>query len=195
MKHSVIGMDIAKKVFQLHTVDPLSGKIERIKLRREDVLAFFAQRQSCLVAIEACGSAHWWARQLRQHGHEVRLLAPRSVRPFVLRNKTDAADAQAIWTAVQQPGACRVAIKQADQQAILSLHRIRAQLLKFRIMQSNGLRGLFYEFGIVLPRGMPPCPRLCRKPSPRRKIRFLLYFWRACASSGRGCSDWRRKSG
>jgi len=77
----------------------------------------------------------------------------RSVRPFVLRNKTDAADAQAIWTAVQQPGACLVAIRQADQQVILSLHRIRAQLLKFRIMQSNGLRGLFYEFGVVLPEG------------------------------------------
>ncbi|TBW33925.1 IS110 family transposase [Azotobacter chroococcum] len=153
MKQNVIGMDIAKKVFQLHTVDRNSGKIERIKLRRDEVLPFFAQRQSCLVAIEACGSAHWWARQLRQQGHEVHLLAPRSVRPFVLRNKTDAADAQAIWTAVQQPGACLVAIKQADQQAILSLHRIRAQLLKFRIMQSNGLRGLFYEFGIVLPEG------------------------------------------
>lgn len=153
MKHSVIGMDIAKKVFQLHTVVPLTGKIERIKLRRDEVLPFFAAQQPCLVAIEACGGAHWWARQLQGFGHEVRLLAPRSVRPFVLRNKTDAADAQAIWTAVQQPGACLVAIKQADQQAVLSLHRIRAQLLKFRIMQSNGLRGLFYEFGIVLPEG------------------------------------------
>ena len=104
MKHSVIGMDIAKKVFQLHSVDPLSGKIERIKLRRDEVLPFFAAHQPCLVAIEACGGAHWWARQLQVFGHEVRLLAPRAVRPFVLRNKTDAADAQAIWTAVQQPG-------------------------------------------------------------------------------------------
>lgn len=153
MKHSVIGMDIAKKVFQLHTVDQCTGRIERIKLRRDEVLAFFANYPTSLVAIEACGSAHWWARQLQQQGHEVRLLAPRSVRPFVLRNKTDAADAQAIWTAVQQPGACLVAIKQADQQAILSLHRIRSQLLKFRIMQSNSLRGLLYEFGIVLPEG------------------------------------------
>ena len=153
MKRCVIGMDIAKKVFQLHTVDSCTGKIERIKLRRDGVLAFFANYPSSLVAIEGCGSAHWWARQLQQQGHEVRLLAPRSVRPFVLRNKTDAADAQAIRTAVQQPGACLVAIKQPDQQVILSLHRIRAQLLKFRIMQSNGLRGLLYEFGIVLPEG------------------------------------------
>lgn len=126
-------------------MDLCTGKIERIKLRRDEVLAFFANYPTSLVAIEACGSAHWWARQLQQQGHEVR--------PFVLRNKTDAVDAQAIWTAVQQPGACLVAIKQADQQAILSLHRIRAQLLKFRIMQSNSLRGLLYEFGIVLPEG------------------------------------------
>lgn len=153
MKDSVIGMDIAKQVFQLHTVNRSSGTIERIKLRREEVLPFFANYPTRLVAIEACGSAHWWARQLQQLGHEVRLLAPRSVRPFVLRNKTDAADAQAIWTAVQQPGACTVAIKQVEQQAILSLHRLRAQLLKFRIMQSNALRGLFYEFGMVLPAG------------------------------------------
>lgn len=153
MNHSVIGMDIAKQVFQLHTVDRNSGKIEVIRLRREDVLAFFARRQPCLVAMEACGGAHWWARQLQQQGHEVRLLASRSVRPFVLRNKTDAADVQAIWTAVQQPGACLVAIKQAKQQTILSLHRIRAQLLKVRIMQSNALRGLLYELGIVLPEG------------------------------------------
>ncbi|NHN75870.1 IS110 family transposase [Azotobacter chroococcum] len=153
MNHRMIGMDIAKQVFQLHTVDRSSGKIEVIRLRREEVLAFFARRQPCQVAMEACGGAHWWARQLQQQGHEVRLLAPRSVRPFVLRNKTDAADAQAIWTAVQQPGACLVAIKQAEQQTILSLHRIRAQLLKIRIMQSNALRGLLYEFGIVLPEG------------------------------------------
>lgn len=153
MKDSVIGMDIAKQVFQLHTVNRSSGTIERIKLRRAEVLPFFANYPISLVAIEACGSAHWWARQLQQLGHEVRLLAPRSVRPFVLRNKTDAADAQAIWTAVQQPGACTVAIKQVDQQAILSLHRLRAQLLKFRIMQSNALRGLFYEFGMILPEG------------------------------------------
>lgn len=137
----------------MHTADPRTGKIENIKLWRDEVLAFFANYPASLVAIEACGSAHRWARQLQQQGHEARLLAPRLVRPFVLRNKTDAADAQAIWTAVQQPGACLVAIKQADQQEILSLHRIRAQLLKFRIMQSNGLRGLLYEFGIVLPEG------------------------------------------
>ena len=153
MKHSVVGMDIAKRVFQLHSVDPKTGEIERIKLRRDQVLPFFAQRRACLVAMEACGSAHWWGRELRALGHEVRLLAPRSVRPFVRSNKTDAADARAIWTAVQQPEARLVAIKSEQQQAILALHRLRAQLMKFRIMQTNALRGLLYEFGEVLPEG------------------------------------------
>jgi len=153
MKHSVIGMDIAKRVFQLHSVDPTTGEIERVKLRRDEVLPFFAQRSASLVAIEACGSAHWWARELRRLGHEVKLLAPKSVRPFVRSNKTDAADARAIWTAVQQPEARLVAVKSEQQQAILALHRLRAQLMKFRIMQTNALRGLLYEFGEVLPEG------------------------------------------
>jgi transposase len=115
--------------------------VERVKLKRDEVLTFFAQRSVCTIAMEACGSAHWWARQLGALGHTVRLLAPRSVRPFVLRNKTDAADARAIWTAAQQPEARFVAVKSEAQQTVLSLHRIRAQLMKFRIMQSNALRG------------------------------------------------------
>jgi len=153
MKHTVIAMDIAKRVFQLHAVDAQTGEIERVKLRREAVREFFARRTPSLVAMEACGSAHYWARELRGLGHEVRLLAPKSVRPFVRSNKTDAADAQAIWTAVQQPEARLVAIKSEAQQAILTLHRMRAQLLKFRVMQSNALRGFLYEFGQVLPEG------------------------------------------
>jgi transposase len=153
MKHTVIAMDIAKRVFQLHAVDPQTGEIERVKLRRDAVLEFFARRPSSLVAIEACGSAHYWARALRGRGHEVRLLAPKSVRPFVRSNKTDAADAQAIWTAVQQPEAKFVAIKSESQQAILTLHRMRAQLMKFRVMQTNAVRGFLCEFGQVVPEG------------------------------------------
>lgn len=152
-QHSVIGLDIAKQVFQAHTVDIETGQIVRLKLRRGQVLEFFAHRAPALVAMEACGSAHWWARQLLAQGHAVRLLPPRQVRPFVLRNKTDAADAQAIWTAAQQPGIKSVAVKSPVQQSVLALHRLRAQLLKMRIMQSNGLRGLLYEFGEVLPEG------------------------------------------
>lgn len=153
MKYSVIGMDIAKQVFQLHRVEVETGEVERIKLRRDDVLPYFARQAPAMVALEACGSAHWWARKLSALGHQVRLLHPKSVRPFVLRNKTDAADARAIWTAAQQPDARFVAAKTETQQAILALHRLRAQLLKFRIMQTNALRGLLYEFGEVLPEG------------------------------------------
>lgn len=153
MKLTVIGMDIAKHVFQLHAVNANTGEIERIKLKRSQVTDFLAQRERSLIAIEACGSAHRWARELQKLGHEVKLISVRSVRPFVLRNKTDAADARAIWTAVQQPEARFVAIKSEQQQTILALHRIRAQLMKFRIMQTNALRGLLYEFGEVLPEG------------------------------------------
>ena len=151
MELSVIGMDIAKNVFQLHCVDRQTGEIERIKLRRNEVLPYFAQRTPAVVAMEACGGAHWWARQLQQLGHTVRLLPAKAVRPFVLRNKTDAADARAIWTAVQQPEMKTVAIKTVYQQSILALHRMRAQLLKFRHMQTNAIRGLLLEFGHPLP--------------------------------------------
>lgn len=152
-QHSVIGIDIAKRIFQLHTVNPDTGEVERVKLKRDALKAFFARRPPCLVVMEACGGAHFWAREFRGLGHEVRLLAPKSVRPFVLRNKTDAADAQAIWMAAQQPEPRWVAIKTEEQQAVLALHRLRAQLMKFRIMQTNALRGLLYEFGAVLPEG------------------------------------------
>jgi transposase len=154
MKQLVIGMDIAKTVFQLHTVEA-SGEVKRVKLRREEVMPFFTQFEPAVVAMEACGSAHEWGRKLSALGHQVKLLAPRSVRPFVLRNKTDAADAKAIWTAVQQPEARIVALKTEHQQTVLALHRMRGQLMKFRIMQTNALRGILYEFGIVLPAGYP----------------------------------------
>ena len=99
----IIGMDIAKSVFQLHIVDPETGEIERLKLKRDRVAAFFANRQRSLVAVEACGGAHHWGRFLQSQGHQVKLLPPKQVRPFVSRDKTDARDAQAIWVAAQQP--------------------------------------------------------------------------------------------
>ncbi len=130
MKTPVIGMDIARHVFQLHAVDVATGKVERVKLNRSEISDFFAKRERSLVAIEACGGAHHWARQLQQLGHDVRLISAHSVRPFVLRNKSDAADARAIWTAAQQPEARFVAIKSEAQQSILAMHRMRAQLMK-----------------------------------------------------------------
>jgi transposase len=153
MELNVIAIDIAKKVFQLHWVEPNTGGIERLKLKRAQVLTWFANREPALVAMEACGGAHEWSRELVKLGHDVRLLPPKVVRPFVHRNKTDAADAQAIWTASQQPGIRFVPVKTQAQQVVLALHRLRAQLMKMRIMQTNEARGLLYEFGIVLPEG------------------------------------------
>jgi transposase len=146
-------MDIAKNVFQIHIVDSESGEIERIKLKRDRVSQFFANRQPSLVAMEACGGAHHWGRTLQAQGHQVKLLPAKQGRPFVLRDKTDARDAQAIWVAAQQPQIREVPVKSEQQQACLTLHRMRTQLMKMRIMQTNALRGLLYEFGIVLPEG------------------------------------------
>jgi transposase len=153
MKVTTFGLDLAKRVFQLHWVDMETGEICRRQLKRSEVLEFFANREAGVVAMEACGSAHYWARKLAALGHEVKLIAAQFVRPFVKSNKTDAADAQAIWEAAQRPGMKFVAVKSEGQQAVLTLHRMRAQLVKMRTMQINQLRGLLYEFGANLPAG------------------------------------------
>ena len=159
MKVTTIGLDIAKKFFQLHWVDMTTGEVHRKQLKREQIAEFFATCEPSLVAMEACGSAHYWARKLQAFGHEVRLVAAQFVRPFVKTNKTDAADARAIWEAAQRPEMRFVAIKTEAQQSVLALHRLREQMVKFRTMQGNQLRGLLYEFGVALPpgraKGMP----------------------------------------
>jgi len=149
----VIGLDIAKHVFQLHSVDMGTGEIVNVQIKRAKVLEHFVNRAACLIAIEACGGAHHWARELRALGHTVRLLHAKIVRPFVSGNKTDATDARAIWLAVQQPGIKFVGIKTAEQQATLTLHRQRELLMKMRTMQTNALRGLLYEFGATFAQG------------------------------------------
>lgn len=152
-KLPVIGLDIAKNVFQLHIVDSDTGEIQRRQLKRAKVAEFFANCQQSLVALEACGGAHHWARCLQAMGHQVKLLPAKHVKAFVLRDKTDALDAQGIWVTAQQSHINGVAVKSEQQQACLSLHSMRQQLMKMRIMQTNALRGLLYEFGIVLPVG------------------------------------------
>lgn len=137
MERTVIAIDIAKKVFQLHWVDTDTGCIERLQMKRAKLLEWFANRTASHVVMEACGGAHDWARTLSGCSHEVRLISPRKVRPFVQRNKTDSADAQAIWTASHRPGMRFVPVKTEAQQVVLSLHRLRAQLMKTRIMQTN----------------------------------------------------------
>ena len=149
----VIGLDIAKHVFQLHTVDMATGEIINIQIKRAKVLEHFVNKPPCLIAIEACGGAHHWARELTTLGHSVHLLHAKIVRPFVSGNKTDATDARAIWLAVQQPGVKFVGIKTAAQQATLTLHRQRELLMKMRNMQTNALRGLLYEFGATFAKG------------------------------------------
>jgi transposase len=149
----VVGMDIAKSVFQLYTVDMKTGELRDKRLKRDKVLEFFRLMAPAMVAMEACGGAHHWARQLQKLGHKVRLVHARAVRPFVQGNKTDVTDARAIWLAVQQSGMRFVAVKTEAQQAALTLHRQRQQLVKMITMQLNGLRGLLYEFGVTLPLG------------------------------------------
>ncbi len=153
MKTTTFGVDLAKRVFQVHWVDMDTGEINRRQLKREQLVTFFAQQAPALIAMEACGSAHYWARRFASFGHEVRLIAPSFVRPFVKRNKTDVADAQAIWEAAQRPEMRFVAVKSEAQQGVLTLHRVRAQLLKMRRMQINQTHGLLYEFGAAVHRG------------------------------------------
>jgi transposase len=152
MKPTPVGIDLAKNVFQVHYVDEQTGEIVSKQIKRAKFLEFFANRAECLIGMEACGGAHHWARELIKLGHQVRLMPGQYVKAFNIRNKNDAADARAIWLAVQQPSKA-VSVKTEMQQAMLSLHRMRAQLVKFRTMQINGLRGLLAEYGEVAGQG------------------------------------------
>jgi transposase len=149
MKYTTVGVDIAKTVFQLHWVDLDSGEAINKQVKRSVFLEQFANREPCLIGMEACSGAQHWARRLIAMGHQVRLMQGKYVKAFVTGNKNDVADARAIWVAVQQPGKT-VAIKSEAQQAVLALHRMRQQLVKFRTMQTNCLRGLLSEYGEVM---------------------------------------------
>lgn len=148
-----LGMDIAKSVFQLYWVEPCTGEIKNIRVRRAKLLEHFATRAPAVVGMEACGVAQHWARELRKLGHEVRLLDGKEVKKFVTRNKSDAIDARAIWQAMQQSPVRFVPVKTELQQAVLALHSMRRQLVKIRTMQINALRGLLTEYGEVFGRG------------------------------------------
>lgn len=150
---TTIGLDLAKNVFQLHGVDAAGNVLLRKQLRRGDVLRFFAGLSPCLVGMEACATAHYWARELAKLGHTVRLMPPAYVKPYVKRGKTDAADAEAIAEAVTRPTMRFVAVKTAEQQAILMLHKVRDLLIRQRTMLINALRGHLAEFGIIAARG------------------------------------------
>jgi len=154
MKITTIGIDLAKNVFQAHGVNE-HGKTEKKKqLKRGQVAEFFANLPPCLIGMEACGSAHYWARKLEGFGHTVKLIAPQFVKPYVKTNKNDAADAEAICEAVARPNMRFVPIKNVEQQAVLSLHRVRQGFVKARTAQANQIRGLLGEFGIIIPQGI-----------------------------------------
>lgn len=152
MAMMTIGLDISKSWFQIHWITA-DGEIIRKKLARGKVLDFFSRLPSCLVGLEACGSAHHWARELIKLGHRARLMPARYVRAYVKTNKHDAADAEACWEAVQRPGMRFVPVKSVEQQGLLMLHRTRDLLIRQRTGAVNALRGHLGELGIVTGKG------------------------------------------
>jgi len=151
---TTIGLDLAKNVFQVHGVNERGKAVLRKQLKRDQVAPFFANLPPCLIGIEACASAHHWARKLQALGHTVRLMAPQFVKPYVKSNKNDAADAEAICEAVSRPSMRFVPVKNVEQQSVLSLHRVRQGFVKARTAQANQIRGLLGEYGLVVPRGV-----------------------------------------
>lgn len=149
-----IGLDVAKSVFQVHGVDAHGQVVLRRKLRRSDLLAFFAGIPPCLVGLEACSASHHWAREIGRLGHDVRMMPARYVKPYVQRGKNDALDAAAICEAVSRPTMRFAAIKTAEQQSALTLHRTREILVKQETMLVNLMRGCLGEFGVVAPLGI-----------------------------------------
>src|SRR5262249_11172178 len=151
---TTIGLDLAKHVFQVHGIDGEGTTVLRKRLRRSQVLGFFSRLPRCVVGLEACATAHYWARELVALGYEVRLMPAQYVKAYVKRNKNDAADAEAICEAVQRPTMRFVPVKTAGQQAAGLLHRGREQLLRQRTMLVNSLRAHLAEFGIVAAQGL-----------------------------------------
>jgi transposase len=158
MKLTTIGVDLAKSVFQVHGTDEKGKVVMKKQFKRAQVLPFFANLTPCRIGLEACGSAHYWARKLQGLGHTVQLIPPQYVKPFVRRNKNDAADAEAICEAMARPNMPAVPIKNAEQQAILSVHRARQGFVKARTAQANQVRGLLAEYGFIIPKGITHIP-------------------------------------
>ncbi len=176
MTHTIVGVDIAKNVMQVHWVDPDSGEIVNKPIKRAVFLEYFANRSPCLIGMESCGGSQHWARRLIEMGHRVKLMPAKFVKAFVTGNKNDVADARAIWMATQVPNK-EVAVKTEAQQAVLALHRMRQQLMKFRTMQINSLRGLLTEYGEVMGAGRAALDRtiagVLEKLSERLPVIFI----------------------
>jgi transposase len=160
MHITTIGLDLAKHWFQIHGVNAAGKVVARRRLRRTEVVAFFRKQEPCLVGMEACATAHHWARELIALGHEVKLMPPAYVKAYVKRNKNDAADAEAICEAVTRPSMRFVPVKDVDQQSVLMMHRARNLLVRQRTMLVNALRAHLAEFGIIAPQGRRHVERL-----------------------------------
>src|ERR1700692_1270443 len=153
MKITTIGLDLAKSVFQVHGIDAIGQIVVRKSLRRSQILPFFAKLPPCLVGMEACGTAHYWARELTKLGHQVRLMPAKDVKAYVKRNKNDAADAEAICEAVRRPTMRFVQVKSAEQQSQLMLHRTRDLVMRQRTQVINALRAHMAELGMTAAQG------------------------------------------
>lgn len=166
MKITTIGIDLAKNVFQVHGVYEHGKTALKKQIKRDQMATFFVNLPPCLIGMEACGSAHYWARKLEGFGHTVKLMAPQFVKPYVKTNNNDAADAEAICEAVARPNMRFVPLKNIEQQTALSLHRVRQGFVGSRTAVANRIRGLLAEFGLVVPQGRrmsaPGCQNLSR---------------------------------
>src|SRR5215471_4793578 len=151
---SVLGIDIAKRVFHAVGMDERGQIVLRKRLSRHDLMSFMAKLPPVRIGMEACGGAHYWARRCRAHGHEVKLMAPQFVKPYVKSNKNDSRDAEAIAEAVTRPTMRFVPIKDVAQQDIQALHRVRERLIGERTALVNEVHGLMHEYGIVMPKGV-----------------------------------------
>lgn len=199
MNYTTVGVDIAKSVMQLHWVDPETGEIINKPVKRAAFLEHFANRAPCQIGMEACGGAQHWARRLIAMGHQVKLMPGKFVKAFVMGNKNDAADARAIWMATQMPSKA-VAVKTEAQQAVLALHRIREQKVKFRTAQVNSLRGLLTEYGEVmgkaraaLDKAMPGVLETLTDRLPAMLIDSLREQWNGLADLDRQIADIERR--
>ena len=163
MTITTVGLDLAKSVFQVHCIDSAGAVILRKKLRRSEVLGFFRSLGPCRVGMEACATAHFWAREIGALGHDVRMMPPSYVKAYLRRQKNDAADAEAICEAVTQPSMRFVPVKSAERQSVLVLHRSRELLVRQRTMLVNAIRGHCAEFGLIAPLGVRSVPELIER--------------------------------
>lgn len=186
MKITTIGVDLAKSVFQVHGVDERGKAVLRKQLRREQMAEFFAKLPACLVGMEACGSAHHWARVLQGHGHTVRLIAAQFVKPYVKSNKNDAADAAAICEAVSRPHMRFVPIKSVEQQAVLAVHRARQGFVKARAQRRpTRSAGCWPSLAWSSRAACGSSASVSQRCSTKRATRCRWHF----GTSSRGCSS------